>query len=131
MIALADQEEQVNFPSLQDLESLGYAFLVIQKNEKVKIHYSDQRITGVLSVFNTINKAVSNYGKQEPIEDIGVDTFEFWCPQRRPAGKNLALKVEPALGAFQAENVRNGFQRPTSQTKCVGRVIKIQTHRCW
>ncbi len=112
-----NQEEkgQVNFPSLQDLESLGYAFLVIQKNEKVSIHYSDQRITGVLSVFNTINKAVSNYGKQEPVEDIGVDTFEFWCPQRRPAGKNLALKVEPALGAFQAENVRNGFQRPTSQ----------------
>lgn len=114
---LANQEEKgrVNFPSLEDLESLGYAFLVIQKNEKVSIHYSDQRITGVLSVFNTINKAVSNYGKQEPVEDIGVDTFEFWCPQRRPAGKNLALKVEPALGVFQAENVRNGFQRPTSQ----------------
>ncbi|RDB07270.1 FAD-dependent oxidoreductase [Runella aurantiaca] len=99
----------------QDLESLGYAFLVIQKNEKVRIHYSDQRITGILSVFNTINEAVSNYGKQEPVEDIGVDTFEFWCPQRRPAGKNLALKVEPAFSAFQAENIRNGLQRPTGQ----------------
>jgi hypothetical protein len=113
--ALTNQEEQVNFPSLQDLESLGYAFLVIQKNEKVRMHYSDQRITGVLSVFNTINKAVSNYGKQEPVEDIGVDTFEFWCPQRRPLGKNLAVKFEPALQAFGAENIRNGFQRPTNQ----------------
>lgn len=99
----------------QDLESVGYAFLVLQKNEKVKIQYSDQRITGILSVFNTINEAVSNYGKQEPTEDIGVDTFEFWCPQRRPLGKNLALKVEPALPVFEAENVRNGLQRPTDQ----------------
>lgn len=114
---LAKQEEQgqVNVPGLEDLERLGYAFLVIQKNEKVKIHSSDQRITGILSVFNTINEAVSNYGKQEPTEDIGVDTFEFWCPQRRPAGKNLALKVEPALSVFQADNVRNGLQRPTHQ----------------
>lgn len=101
--------------NLIDPERLGYAFLVIQKNEKVSIHYSDQRISGILSVFNTINEAVSNYGKQEPVEDIGVDTFEFWCPQRRPAGKNLALKVEPSLSAFQAENIRNGLQRPTSQ----------------
>jgi hypothetical protein len=101
--------------NLIDRERLGYAFLVLQKNNKVKIHYSDQRITGVLSVFNTINEAVSNYGKQEPTEDIGVDTFEFWCPQRRPAGKNLALKIEPALRAFQAENIRNGLQRPTHQ----------------
>lgn len=99
----------------QDLENLGYAFLTIQKNEKVKLPYSDQRITGLLSVFNLVNKAVSNYGKQEPVEDIGVDTFEFWCPQRRPLGKNLAVKFEPALQAFRAENIRNGFQRPTNQ----------------
>ncbi|AXE18543.1 FAD-binding dehydrogenase [Runella rosea] len=99
----------------QDLESLSYAFLTIQKNEKVKLQYSEQRITGLLSVFNLVNKAVSNYGKQEPIEDIGVDTFEFWCPQRRPAGKNLALKFESALLSFQAENIRNGLQRPTNK----------------
>ncbi|WP_428656144.1 FAD-dependent oxidoreductase [Runella sp.] len=104
-----------DFLSLQDLESLGYAFLTLQKNPKVKIHYSNQRITGILSVFNTVNEAVSNYGKQEPVEDIGVDTFEFWCPQRRPAGKNPALKFEPALQVFEAENIRNGLQRPTNQ----------------
>ncbi|MCP1381772.1 FAD-dependent oxidoreductase [Runella salmonicolor] len=99
----------------QGLENLGYAFLTIQKNEKVRMHYSDQRITGLLSVFNLVNKAVSNYGKQEPVEDIGVDTFEFWCPQRRPLGKNLAVKFEPALQAFGVENIRNGFQRPTNE----------------
>ncbi len=91
----------------------SYAFLTIKKNEKVKLQYSNQRITGLLSVFNLVNKAVSNYGKQAPTEDIGVDTFEFWCPQRRPAGKNLALKFEPSLKVFGAQEVRNGLQRPT------------------
>ena len=93
----------------------GYAFLTILKNEKVRLQYSDQRITGLLTVFNQINEAVSNYGKQEPTQDIGVDTFEFWCPQRRPAGKNLALKFEPPLSLFQANHLRNGLQRPTHQ----------------
>lgn len=93
----------------------AYGFLTIQKNEQVKLQFSEQRITGILTVFNAINKAVSNYGKQEPQEDIGVDAFEFWCPQRRPAGKNLALKFDPPLAAFAAENIRNGLQRPTNQ----------------
>lgn len=77
-----------------------YAFLVLQNNEKVLLKFSPQRITGLLSVFNSINPAVSNYGKQEPTEDIGVDAFEFWCPQRRPAGKNLALKLEPGVDCY-------------------------------
>ena len=93
----------------------AYGFVTILKNEQVKLQFSEQRITGILTVFNAINKAVSNYGKQEPLEDIGVEAFEFWCPQRRPAGKNLALKFTPALRAFQAENIRNGLQRPTNQ----------------
>ena len=92
-----------------------YAFLVLQMNEKVLLKYSPQRITGLLSVFNSINPAVSNYGKQEPTEDIGVDAFEFWCPQRRPAGKNLAFKLEEGVDCYQPENVRNGVQRPTHQ----------------
>ena len=99
----------------QSESALGYAFLTILKNEKVRLQYADQRITGLLTVFNQINEAVSNYGKQEPTQDIGVDTFEFWCPQRRPAGKNLALKLEPPLSLFQANQLRNGLQRPTHQ----------------
>jgi hypothetical protein len=66
-------------------------------------------------VYNQINKAVSNYGKQMPDEDIGIDAFEFWCPQRRPNGHNIAIKIEPGLNCFTAENVRNGIDRPTVQ----------------
>ena len=112
----ADYRPQLNqLRAAQSESTLGYAFMTILKNEKVRLQYSDQRITGLLTVFNQINEAVSNYGKQEPTQDIGVDTFEFWCPQRRPAGKNLALKFEPPLSLFQANHLSNGLQRPTCQ----------------
>lgn len=92
-----------------------YAFLTLQKDENISLKFSPKRITGLLSVFNSTNPAVSNYGKQEPTEDIGVDTFEFWVPQRRPKGKNLAFKVDGGLLAYAVENIRNGLQRPISQ----------------
>jgi hypothetical protein len=104
-----------NHPLCNEHTVHTYAFLTLHRNPLVKLPFSDQRITGFVSVFNAINKAVSNYGKQEPQEDIGVETFEFWCPQRRPAGKNLAMKFTPAIQAFHAKNIRNGVQRPTNQ----------------
>ncbi len=104
-----------NHPLSTDNTVQTYAFITVHKNPLVKLPFSDQRITGIVSVFNAINKAVSNYGKQEPLEDIGVETFEFWCPQRRPAGKNLALTFKTPIQTFQAKNIRNGVQRPTNQ----------------
>jgi FAD dependent oxidoreductase len=92
-----------------------YAYLVLQKNDKIQVPRSEKRISGILSVFNTINKAVSNYGKQTPSEDIGVDAFEFWTPQRRPNGQNIALKITEPIAVFQADNIRNGIARPTNQ----------------
>ncbi len=91
-----------------------YAFVVFHKNPVIKLHFSEQRITGLLSVFNLVNKAVSNYGKQTPTEDIGVDEFEFWCPQRRPNGHNIAIKAEPAINLFGKNNVKTGVYRPTT-----------------
>ncbi len=93
-----------------------YAFVCFLKNEHVKIQYSEQRVTGLLTVFNATNPAVSNYGKQEPAEDLGVDTFEFWCPQRRPAGLNLAFKLSEPIGLFGTENLKNGWHRPISRS---------------
>ncbi|WP_080058056.1 FAD-dependent oxidoreductase [Spirosoma aerolatum] len=107
------QEVQLSFTS--QLDEPQYVFVMFLKNPHVQLQYSEVRLTGVLSVFNKTNPAVSNYGKQEPTENIGVDTFEFWCPQRRPAGQNIALRIEPGIRLFGAENVRNGLQRPLSQ----------------
>jgi hypothetical protein len=97
------------------LEDDNYVFLLFRKNPDVELHFSKKRITGILSVFNQINEAVSNYGKQIPPEDIGMDTFEFWCPQRRPNGHNIAVKINPGLDCFSAENIRSGVDRPTTQ----------------
>lgn len=92
-----------------------YGFVIFRKNELVTIPTTLKRVTGILSVFNTINKAVSNFGKQEPTEDIGVDAFEFWIPQRRPNGHNFAMHFKTPVTAFAASNVKNGIARPTNQ----------------
>jgi hypothetical protein len=89
-----------------------YAFVCFLKNENIKIQYSEKRVTGLLTVFNATNPAVSNYGKQEPTEDLGVDTFEFWCPQRRPEGRNIAFKLSKPIDLFGTENLLNGLHRP-------------------
>ncbi|AXY75585.1 FAD-dependent oxidoreductase [Paraflavitalea soli] len=104
---------QVKFDAI--LQEQRYAFITFIKNPQVQLHYSEKRVTGLLSVFNSVNKAVSNFGKQTPPEDIGMDAFEFWCPQRRPEGHNIAFKYPAGLPVFKAENIRNGVDRPTTQ----------------
>jgi hypothetical protein len=96
------------------LDVAQYAFIIFRKNTDVQLQFSNKRITGILSVYNLVNKAVSNYGKQTPTEDIGIDAFEFWCPQRRPQGQNVAIKISSPLHSFGASNVANGIARPTS-----------------
>lgn len=104
----------INFSSF--FTETCYAFVCFMKNEPVQLGVSDKRISGLVSVFNAINPAVSNYGKQEPPENIGIEAFEFWCPKRRPNGNNIAMKIEPALNAFSTEFLRNGIQRPVAST---------------
>ena len=71
------------------------------------------RYTGIVSVFNKFNEAVNNNGRQTPPAGSGIDAFEFWCPDRRPAGQNIAMRITPAIEAFSPSNVVNGFVRPT------------------
>jgi hypothetical protein len=95
------------------MEEPGYAFVCLMKNEAVRVQASGLRVTGLLSVFNHTNPAVSNYGKQEPPPGIGMEAFEFWTPMRRPGGPNLAMRIQPGITLFGAENLRNGVGRPT------------------
>jgi hypothetical protein len=90
----------------------GYYFICFLKNSVVELAESDQLITGVMSVFNYQNPAVSNYGIQIPPPNIGIESFELWCPIRRPKGKNLALKFTPGLEAFGYNNLKNEILRP-------------------
>lgn len=89
-----------------------YVFLLFRKNPGVSAYLSDARLTGVLSLFQAENKAVSNTGVQTPPEDIGVDAFEFWTPKRRPEGWNMALRFAEPVHTFSVENICNGYARP-------------------
>lgn len=106
----------VELPFAATLDKDQYAFLLFRSNEAISLRTSEIRLTGVLSVFNKVNKAVSNSGKQEPDADIGVDTFEFWTPERRPAGKNIAMAFDQSLQLFDADHLTNGFLRPILRT---------------
>jgi hypothetical protein len=79
------------------------------------VRLSSQRLSGILAVSSSFNKAVATTNKQSPTEDIGVESFEFWLPQRRPKGKNIALTIEPPLSPFGPENLVTGPARPTDQ----------------
>ncbi len=107
-------EQEIEIQSLFELENEQYVYLAFMKNSKVQIALSEQRMTGVMTVQNKINKAVSNFGKQEPEAGLGLDAFEFWTPERRPAGKNLALTIEPSISDFDALNVKNNETRPNA-----------------
>jgi hypothetical protein len=91
----------------------AYVYLTLMSNPLVSVACTNERISGILSLFNHANPAVSNFGSQTPAEDIGVDSFEFWCPQRRPAGKNLAVQVALSEKIFDPHNLVNGIDRPS------------------
>lgn len=98
------------------LPSDGYVFLTFQTNPDIQLGYTYQRLTGVMSVFNSFNKAVSNNGKQIPFAGVGVDEFEFWCPQRRPDGHNIAVTFSQQADTFASSQLKNGINRPVSAT---------------
>lgn len=95
------------------IESPRYLTYILHKNDDVSVHLSDLRVTGVLSLSQSMNKAVAKGARQEPPAGSGIDSFEFWLPSRRPGGRNMAFNVEPPLRCFCALNVANGVARPT------------------
>ncbi|NWJ51438.1 MAG: FAD-dependent oxidoreductase [Bacteroidetes bacterium] len=111
-IALKEGVQKLKISFTKELKENQYAFIIFRKNPEVKIRCSEMRMTGILSVFNKTNPAVNNFGKQKPPQNSGFDIFEFWCPERRPLGNNLAMNITPALKCFTKENLINGFTRP-------------------
>jgi hypothetical protein len=116
MVALAagvGQEITIAFE--HSFADARYAFVCFFGSEHVRLRCSEQRVSGVLSLCHQVNLAVAKSPVQTPPADIGVDTFEFWQPQRRPEGRNLALRLAEPLALFGPRNVINGVARPTNQ----------------
>lgn len=97
-----------------DTHSLApqYVAYCLMRNPAVSVHTTKQRVTGVLSLSHSLNRAVAKSAMQDPPPGIGIDSFEFWLPSRRPGGRNLAIEIEPAIDLFGASNTRNGVARP-------------------
>jgi len=110
---IVGKNQQIKLDFKTHLEDTRYTFVCLLKNAPISVHLSDQRLTGVLALCQAGNKAVAKSNTQSPPPGIGIDTFEFWTPKRRPAGKNLALTLDPPLMAFGVKNLTNGISRPT------------------
>ncbi len=111
-IAVIEGSSNLSLKFETSIAKEGYIFLIFRKNPHIKIVLSTDRLTGILSLFQAENKAVSNSGVQTPPTDIGMDSFEFWTPQRRPAGFNMAFAFSDPVYLFKAENIKNGYARP-------------------
>ncbi|HDZ15683.1 hypothetical protein LCGC14_0764410 [marine sediment metagenome] len=111
-LQLEKGKQRIKFTNEGMLPRDGYGYLCLLRNEKVSVRLSDERITGLMTVQNKVNKAVSNFGRQDPPKDIGIDSFEFWTPERRPKGKNFGLSIQETLSIFEIGNLLNGKVRP-------------------
>jgi hypothetical protein len=113
-LTLNPGKQTVTLTFTKGLPDDRYGFITFLKNKQIKLQMSHKRYTGIVSVFNKYNHAVNNHGKQTPPENSGMETFEFWCPERRPDGQNIAMNIQPPVNAFDAGNIINGFTRPTT-----------------
>jgi hypothetical protein len=112
----AGSRQDVSLDFAASIDESRFAFVCLIRNENVSVHLSDQRLTGVVALCQAGNKAVAKSNIQSPPPGIGIDTFEFWTPKRRPLGKNLALRLSPPLRSFAVKNLTNGISRPTRAT---------------
>ncbi|HKK17465.1 MAG TPA: FAD-dependent oxidoreductase, partial [Opitutales bacterium] len=112
-IDLREGEQTCRVELGKSVSEAAYGFLSFYGDDSIEIRTSDLRCTGLMSVRQKGNKKVAPGGEQVPPEGIGIDRFEFWTPERRPGGKNLALQFDPPLDKFSSVGyLLNGFERP-------------------
>lgn len=109
-------ESKITLRFKTEIPTTCYGFVCLLANELVEVYESNQLVTGITSVKHCQNAKVNRSSVQCPPEGLGIDKFEFWIPQRRPHGRNLAAVVNLHPSNFAAENVINGFGRPSNQS---------------
>lgn len=108
------QEVTIKFNS--NFSENKYVFVCYMTNPDVSVEMSDDILTGTTTVLNQINEAVSNHGRQDPPAEIGIESFEFWCPERRPEACNIAFDIEPTQNIYAEELLINSYTRPFGAT---------------
>lgn len=89
------------------LDENKYVFVIVKKNKFVSIAQSDVRLSGVLSLFHI--------GTQKSNSKLGIEEIPIYTPERRPNGKNLAIKIVPGIDNFGEDQLRTGFFRPANE----------------
>lgn len=105
-------ESVVRLPFTVSLDKKRYVFITFASNEAVCVARSSQLVSSVMTVYNLVNIAVSNFGRQDPPAGIGVEAFEFWCPKRRPEGQNVAIQFDEPLAIYSVEELASPYFRP-------------------
>lgn len=106
--------QEINYTLSEDLPENSYIYLCILKNDKVEIPFSTEHFIGLLTLYQKETPVVSNYGKQNPPKGIGIESFDFWTPDKKSGGKNLAIQMDPPIQNFPILNIKNNYLRPTA-----------------
>ncbi|WP_158861182.1 FAD-dependent oxidoreductase [Lunatibacter salilacus] len=115
-VAVTTGEQDLWLSFEGELKSPSYAFFSLMANDKIEVASSNTRISGIMPVFNKFNRDVAVSARQNPPDGLGIDSFEFWLPERRPGGQNLAFASYRPFSAFSTDFLTNGYFRPTTQT---------------
>jgi hypothetical protein len=105
-------ESRIEVRFTKSIDRDAYYFVKLVENPAVSVRLSDLRVTGIIAVTSACNKQVATSNLQSPPPGIGIDTFEFWLPKRRPNGQNLAMTIDPPLEGFVSQNITQGPSRP-------------------
>jgi hypothetical protein len=97
-----------------EIATPGYVFLIFPPNSRLRLAQTDTRIPGVLTLHQVKNAAVAKEAVQHAPLNSGIDSFAFWLPKRRPQARDIALRVDPPLRAFEASQIVNGITRPVN-----------------
>lgn len=106
----AGAQQHVTLPVHATLAEARYLFVCLLKNPNVSVRTTQRRVTGLFIV---------RHGWNHKTAAVGGEDYEMWTPNRRPAGHNFALRLDPPLDAFGSGNVTNGLHRPTNSANAL------------
>jgi hypothetical protein len=85
----------------------GYAVLILRPVQGVRWHTTTRRLPALLAL---------RKWRDEKKTGVGGEEYEVFRPDRRPEGRNFALRFDPPLRPYTPTGILNGYHRPTHQT---------------
>jgi hypothetical protein len=106
----------VDFQSI--LEKPEYLTVVILPAPGLSVFESHSSFPGILRLHHGANMQVATSAVQIPPPDSGIESFEFWIPDRRHAAFLWAASFTPALTPYHKRFLMNTYERPFIESNC-------------